>query len=1406
MMVQEKINRVRIGLDIGSLFVKLVILDENKQLIFNESRPHKGEMLDTARAMIRENTQFCHCASISIIGRNAQRVADVIGIQPDSDITAVIHAVNEKTTGVRQIIDIGGGSLSLIELDEDAALTGYQTNTLCAAGTGSFLDEQAVRLGIDYKDLAHFPTTVNPPSMATRCAVFAKSDLIHRQQQGFGIPDMWSGICKSMAHTIMTTLFKGRKPVGKTIIIGGVARNSNVMKWLSREFPEGMMVCSDHPQESGAFGAALLAKPVDTDIDWDSSMNASFNKTEEKRPPLVLQLSRYPSFAVESCFTDKDGNEIRITKWPDDNHLSGFIGIDIGSTSTKLLMIDDHGDVILDIYRKTGGSPLQAIAKIFAALQALVKTRSSTIEVAGVGTTGSGRKLAGAVIRADKVVNEITAHLKGTMTADPEIDTIFEIGGQDSKYIHAIHGNLHNANMNYICAAGTGSFIEEVSHKTGFNLASLGDEVMGVEAPITSDRCTVFMDQDIGNQFLKGYSPREVMGGILYSVAQNYLNKVVGNRYTSKKKIFFQGATARNKGLVAVFENLLGVEIVVSPYCHVMGSWGVALLTRQEMQKTNQRTRFVGLSFSEKSVQLTSAPCNLCTNHCSITTAQMENENEKQSWGYLCGRDSDDHTVRVNKEFRFFRQQEKIWKTIGKRVPLPENAPTVYLPRALLSYSFYPFWRTFFEGLGYRLKLSKKTDPQIHLMAADWVGADYCHPVKLAHGHIRYLLDIQKAERVFIPFSISDEDKGQKTSRTFFCPYNMALPALIRSAVQLNGINEDRLVTATIDFRWDAKTAVDRLSADLGKKLGRSRKQIDSAWRLAWETKQLFHTEIVKAGKQALNDIELSGRPAIVILGRPYNVFDSGLNLSLPEKIASLGFDVLPLEFLNITDEDIGNEFRNMFWNYGRKIIEASRIIARSPDLYAVYLSNFGCGPDSFIQTYVEEIMGDKPILMLELDEHSADTGYLTRLEAFADVLAANKIRQVPRYSLDIPETSKDGLKNKTLWLPSMGEAHPEISAAILRANGENARVLPLETSHSFMAGKSLTRGGECTPCPATIGAFISTIQKEGSDHTRHALFMPTSCGPCRFGQYSILDRIIFNRMGWNDVPIVSWSSENSYQDMDVKTYRTLWTGFVISDILFKMRCRIKPYELNEGQTEAIYHKHIAALAETFEKGIHPKKAIKTARDDFLSIPVKNIKKPLVGIVGEIYVRNNRFLNRNLVRRVEQAGGEAWLAPMSEWVQYTAFMESFQNRYQKSRKTTRIGQYLKQRYLRNDEVFWTRQVSPILDERFEPDIGQTIKEGARFLPVDFSGEAIITLGRAIEFIKTGADLVVNCAPFGCMPGAITSGIFQTIQKEYKVPVVNLFFDGEDNQSKIIEIYLENLVNKIRNPHLTAEIK
>ncbi len=879
------------------------------------------------------------------------------------------------------------------------------------------------------------------------------------------------------------------------------------------------------------------------------------------------------------------------------------------------------------------------------------------------------------------------------------------------------------------------------------------------------------------------------MAAVLYSVVQNYLTKVVGHRHCSRERVFFQGATARNKALVAAFERLLDVEVVVSPYCHVMGAYGVALLTRRKMEREGRTSRFLGIDLADRQVALSSETCELCTNVCRITRARVEGRTEETSWGYLCGREPEEGRARPNPHFETFRNRERLWRQARAEGPtLPAGAPRIGMPRALLTHSFEPLWRRFFAELGYRVVLSKPTGPATVEGAADWVSAEYCFPVKLAHGHVRQLIEDEAAERVFLPYMVSAGD-SEKTTESYFCPYNVGLPGIVASALSLQGLDEDRLLRATLDLRWSESTTARRLHQDLGPVLDCSRRQVAQAWTAALETHRSLGQALQEEGTRALKEIVAEKRPAVVLLARPYTAHDPGANLRLPEKLASLGLTVLPMEMLPLEEEELGPEFHNMFWDYGRHMLEAARLVARTENLYAVHLTNFGCGPDSFVQTYVQEIMGAKPLLLLELDEHGADAGYVTRLEAFADVIAQNGAQSVPRYELVEPPADHAALADRVLWLPPMADPGAAFLAATFRRYGHDARVLPLENEASFQKGRALVQGGECLPCPSTLGTFVAAVEEAGGDPSGHALFMPSADGPCRFGQYCTLHRIALDRLGWRDTPILSWRSEETYAAEGTPARRHMWAAILIADLLVKARCRVAPYEREAGQTEELFQAWSARLAPALESGEDLRGHIASMRDEFMAVPRRDEIRPLVGIVGEIYVRNNRFTNQDLVRRIEAAGGEAWPTPLSEWFRYLSYMETWVPRHRWATLRGVVPAFLQSAWLGWDERQWMGRMSPLLDQRHEPAVEAVVRRGARHLPIDFEGEAILTVGRAAEFMDDGASLVVNCAPFGCMPGTLTAGILQQLAVETGVPVANLVYDGEREINDVLEVYL-----------------
>ncbi len=1380
----------RVGIDVGAIFLKVVKIDSAGKAIQVFYQPHKGnpaKLLEKALAELSVSADD----AFGITGSAAGLLASTLGVTRLDITRCQIEAIGEWLPQARNIIDIGGGSVTLVQLDEEGRFQGYSTNSMCAAGTGSFLDEQAGRMGVSYQDAMSFGFVAEPPSIASRCAVFAKSDLIHRQQEGYSKAEMWSGLCRGMTKTLLGTLLNGKPLDAVTAVIGGVAQNSEVLRWLRDAYPEWIQVPSD-PHLAAAVGAARLAEHPDQPVPRPIPANHVQLEDSGHNPwPLSLTKSSYPSFAADEAYLDAEGNEVRILAWPGGSELRGYLGIDIGSTSTKLALVDEQNQVVLDIYRKTGGDPIHATKLLFRALHKVAQEKSVRYQILGVGTTGSGRKMVGKVIGADAIVNEISAHVAGAAQTDPSVNTIFEIGGQDSKYMHVVDGHIRDANMNYVCAAGTGSFVEEQAKKLGFPVEKIGPAVLDIFPPRTSDRCTVFMEQDVAKLVQTGVSPEEAMAGVMVSVVKNYLNKVVGNRYRSREKIFFQGATARNQGLVAAFERLLDCEIVVSPYCHVMGAFGVALLTRAAMAEQKQeKSAFLGLDLDARSISIRKETCSLCQNKCSISFADIEGMAESPSWGYMCGRDPEEERVRVNPHDKPLRIRQKLWREAGAGVEVAPDAPVIGIPQALTVYSYLPLWRRFFNRLGYKVQLSGLTTDRIRSLASRICGAEFCFPAKIAMGHAAKLATEEGVDYIFMPFMIA-EAKNEQTTASKFCPYVQSSPSVTRTALAINGMESSQLLSPVLDMRLDESRLVELLSKGLATQLNLSRKQILTAWREAISAQHGFEQRCREEGQRILQQAASTGEKLIVLAGRPYNTYDTGINLGLPQKLAEQGRTVLPMELLAADLDLLGPEYQNVFWSYGQRILASVKKVSQERNLDVVYFSNFNCGPDSFLLSYAEQILGNRPFLALELDEHGADAGYMTRIEAFFDVLRRPQpLTQVTQNFRSEPENIKD----RTIWLPPMHPAATELAAAAFQRHGFDARALPAEDQEAFELGRSLTRGSECLPTALTIGGFLKTFRAKPRSG-KHAFFMPTAEGPCRFGQYCTLHRQILDREGLADVAILSPSSFNSYQGLNENVRRGLWHAFLAADILFKATCKVRPYEVHIGQTDRCFEEQKGKIAAVLARGGDVPTAVGTAVEAFAAIETAGPPKPLVGIVGEIYVRCNPFANEDVVGAVERFGGEAWLAPLSEWILYTAAIQdiSFGDRSRNIFK--KWISKAKNMYLFHQEHRVYDAAGPFMADRHEPSIHRIIEEGSKHLPLNFEGEALITVGRAVEFALGGAAMVVNCAPFGCMPGTLTTALFHKLAPEHGIPMVNMFYDGHGNQNQRLEVFLNNAVRK-----------
>jgi predicted CoA-substrate-specific enzyme activase len=660
-----------------------------------------------------------------------------------------------------------------------------------------------------------------------------------------------------------------------------------------------------------------------------------------------------------------------------------YLGIDVGSVSTNLVVIDSSGHLLKEIYVATAGRPIEVVT---AELRGIEQELGERIRICGVGTTGSGRELIGELAGADTVNDEITAHKTGAMhvcrqLGMPDVDTIFEIGGQDAKFIRIRHGVVVDFTMNEACAAGTGSFLEEQAEKLGVAIkGEFARLALSSQNPIRlGERCTVFMARDVSSLLLKGASVGDLCAGLAYSVALNYLNRVVRGRNIGDV-IYFQGGTAYNDAVAAAFAVILKKHVVVPPHNGVIGAIGMALIARDRMLATGGKSKFRGFDLNRVKRTSRDFVCRACSNYCEMKEFVIDGE--KSYWGDQC---SDKFRKRTRTE-----RQPVIKDLISEReswlqadlTPPREGQKTIGIPRAMFFFDRFPFWCTYLQELGYNVAVSPATDTSIAAQSEELALAQPCFPVQVAHGHVQALLK-QGVDYVLLP-NVVDAETAFMQTESKLCPWNQTLPFVVRAVERLESDLEAKLLCPTVHFRQGAGYVREELRA-LARRIGRSKKDSDAAVEKAFRAQANFSQDLRRAGDAALETLRKTAEPAIVLLGRPYNIYDRAACCDIPRKLRTLyGINVLPLDFLPLAGEDISAINDNMYWHSGRMILAAAQIVRKFPGLHLIYISNFKCGPDSYLKSFIDDACG-KPSLVLQFDGHSNDAGYITRCEAYLD-------------------------------------------------------------------------------------------------------------------------------------------------------------------------------------------------------------------------------------------------------------------------------------------------------------------------------------------------------------------------------------------------------------------------------------
>ncbi len=1379
-----------LGLDVGSGTAKAVIMDNDRNILFSYYEPTKGRPLKKALEILSQVEELFpkdKIQSMTCTGTGGKNIASILKVKFVNEVICHTKAVEFYHPEARTIIDIGGEDSKLILVKPKSNggfyIHDFALNTVCAAGTGAFLEQQAARLGYSIEEFSRLALKAkNIPSIAGRCTVFAKSDMIHLQQNGVPDFEIIAGLCYAIVRNLKTNIGKGKKIVPPLVFQGGVAANLGVRRAIQDILlPKGeKLIIPKHFKIMGAIGAALEGLKGGDATKYPGKERLKEYLSQELKVTDRFEPLKYdPSSKKKIVFVDLKNSSKSV-----------YVGIDVGSVSTKVAVLEfEEGSerfrLIAKSYLPTAGRPLEAIKKALKEVEPKVKG----YKVLGVGATGSGRYLCGDFVGADVIRNEITAQVTAAMCIEPEVDTIFEIGGQDSKYIFIQNGNVVDFALNKVCAAGTGSFLEEQAVRLGIDIKEFGDLALSSKSPVKmGERCTVFMQSDLVHYQQKGVPKEDLAAGLCYSIVYNYLNKVVERRKIGKK-IVFQGGTAFNKGIVAAFESVLKQKITVPEHNEVTGAIGAAILAKREHKGPS---RFKGFDLTHINYTVETFECNGCANCCEIQKITIEGEKRPFFYGSRCDRYEEKGKRLAQKQVKdFIRTRQKILlESAGAKIEKedevmkPDNIiippldgtkdkGIIGIPRTLFFQEWLPFFSTLFRSLGYSVMLSKATNKRIIQKGAGNVTTETCLPIKAAHGHVLDLLE-NGAKYIFLPQICEIESIVEGQLPVKICPFVQGIPWTIKSAIDFS---EYDAVLLNPVLRLIRDDLANKEWKEFAKMLKEPWSKVKKAVKRAWAAQDSYQETLVRLGQKVLED--LRGEKAVLIVGRPYNAFDPGMNMDLSQKLKRMGIYVIPIDFLPLKSLAKKLDLSYMYWSYGQKILASTAIFEEYPNLYPIFITNFACGPDAFILHFYPKNIDERPFLELEIDEHTADAGVITRIEAFWE----NVKKHVPKYTTKRRITVKRGRygRDMILYIPPMAD-HQDVLAAAFKAKGADVRVIPWSDETSLYLGRKYTKGKECLPAVLTTGDILKTVFSKDFDPDRSAFFMPAARGPCRFGLYNHMHRLILDELGFKNVQVYSPNqSYTLYKELGVEgeeIAKPVWKGVVAVDLLIKILLETRPYVKDKQECNRIYREYLNKICEGIMKNYDLLEILEEANEKFLSLPrIHHKRKPVVGIVGEIYVRSNPFANEHIIEVLEDLGVEVWMPTIGEWIHYV--------NYTAKRDALRERQFRKL-FALLIEIYFQNRIEKTLTESFnerlrsmpEPDIKTLLKYADGFLDPRFEGEAILSIGKTIDYIKKGVKGIVNVIPFTCMPGGVVDALLKRVKKIKDIPMLTVVFDGQ----------------------------
>ena len=1405
-------NILHVGLDVGSTTVKIVVIDSNKKEIYSDYTRHFSDTKNTVCKVLESLPEKFPDSkyTIALTGSGAMSAATFLGLPFIQEVVACKRAVEKFIPQTDVVIELGGEDAKIIYFDQSIE---QRMNGTCAGGTGAFLDQMASLLDTDtagLNELAKDYTTIYP--IASRCGVFAKTDVQPLINEGAEKSDIAASIFQAVVNQTISGLACGRPIRGTVAFLGGPL---NYLPELRKRFIETLHLKPEEivvPEEAHllvAKGACLDAidnTPISIDELKQKIQNLRNSQDNTTHPidPLFNSMDEYEKF--------KERHEKAKVPRKDLDSFEGdcFIGIDAGSTTTKLVLTDNEDNLLYSLYANNEGNPLKSAMKMLKELYSVLPSKA---KIRFSGVTGYGEKLIQTALNVDLNEIETIAHYTAAKKFQPNVTSIVDIGGQDMKYIRLKNGAIDNIMLNEACSSGCGSFIETFAKSLNLSIEKFVEEAIISKRPVDlGSRCTVFMNSKIKQAQKEGYSVGDISAGLSYSVIKNAIQKVMKVRdvNTLGDHIVVQGGTFYNDAVLRAFEKIVGKNVVRPDISGLMGAYGVAILARQQYESNLDMEYYSTITKNDDldklEIKVSHARCNRCENHCLLTINTFSNGHKHIS-GNRCEKGAGIVTGNSELPNLIKYKQERLFNY----KPLDEkDAPrgTIGIPRVLNMYEDYPFWFTFFTSLGFRVIISEKSNRKTYEKGMESMPSEsVCYPAKLSHGHIISLIQ-SGIKTIFYPCMPYSRKEYEKADNHYNCPIVISYSEVLKNNVEELKNPDIKFLNPFLPF--DAKNLTKRiLESDEFKEYNFNKKELMEAAKKAEEEYQHFKNDIYEKGKEAVEYIDKHNLKGIVLAGRPYHS-DPEINHGIDTLITSLGLCVL-------TEDSVANQVEAKRplrvvdqWVFHARLYAAAEFVGHHDNLELIQLNSFGCGVDAVTTDQVEEILSSygKMYTLIKIDEVNNLGAVRIRIRSLLASMnkrlaAKNDEANDGNYGINKKIFTKEMKKDYTILCPQMAPIHFELLETAMRTAGYNLVLLRECTQKTVETGLKYVNNDACYPSILVTGQMIEALESGKYDPNKTALIMSQTGGGCRATNYIGFIRKALKDAGYPNIPVISFNVVGMEKvpgfKLTIPLLERLLRGVLYGDLLQKMLTKNRAYEKNKGETQALFDKWMEKCKEILKSGNSKefKQSIYDIVNDFEKIELDtSIEKPKVGIVGEVLIKYHPFGNNFVADLLEKEGAEVVLP---DFMGFIKFMATHKVTFNSLLRTNPIVAKISKAAISLIDILEKDSKEAL--EKSKKDylppcniwhLENTVKD---ILSIgNQTGEGWFLTAEMIEYIEHGIPNIICVQPFACLPNHVVGkGVIKTIREKY--PNANISpvdYDpgaSESNQTNRIKLLM-----------------